>query len=1539
MLDAPHAESPDLLKAALGPAATHVDMPPPPGPSTLADTSGVQWVIRPGPPVDSVYDLGETLGQGSFGVVHAATHRTTGQAVAVKSIRKSLLRPEDVGKLRREVEILHHLAGHPNISQLLGVHEDPTHLHLVLELYQGGDLYDAIVTTGRHSERAAADMMRVVLGAMSYCHAMGVAHRDIKPENFMLTAPAAGEKSGPASPSAAARLKLIDFGLSVFCADSTPLSEVVGTSYYVAPEVLDRCYGRAADIWSCGIILHVLLVGCAPFNGTGDEEIVAAVREGRIDWSLPMYASLSPGAVAVLAAMLDRDPARRATADELLAAPWLGRTPSDCTAPSEPLPGVVSERLRAFARLDSFAKEARRVVAGLMRQEEVAGLVAAFKDMDADGDGKLSLEELKEGLARQELRLEEWACSGGRPPLMDTELAQLVQMSDLNGDGQLDQSEFLAVAVPAAAIRRHSQQAVASALASAAATGLIPGSYAARGSGTGLTRRAASGLNPLEAAFAHFDADGSGYITADELRAALAEHHPQGKGPDVEELIRHADVDSDGRISYPEFIFMMLSAAEGGPAAAAFAGLSTAEATQAPAAPADKPRPPAVERLQAVEAPAVNPAVKVARSMSSEQPSTAASRVEMPAPIATSCRGGLALAPIMPGSHVASALAPQLEAEATDFASEGADDGDSSEATELASLPEAEAEAGEGDEDEVDEARPTSNGPPSRVLQRQQQRTRPPDLCRTARSTRSAGNPRTGMYSRHDSLACSRRQSTAAWVESDGDALEAAIAAGHGTESLVRAPSYGSADSRAAVRTYSGNPSALEWVDGCCVEDVCSDACGGPGSDADNESCYGFLLSSSRLLLLAVDAAERPSRLQRRRPSKFLSEDGSATSAARGSGGSGERRLLRLGPIGLNRGSSSEGGALTPAVPRVVERARRHTAPALHELTGMNDSAEALAAAAAAAVVAGLTTPGPGVSSSASAGLYHAAQAAAVSLLHDTQTRSGPGGVFSLEETVDSLLKQISGIGLGTGAGLCFGGEVELQSGCTLTTDRDAAFHNLTLEDGWDALPAAAAAAASVVSPSVARSLAARPPSIQVPAPMLGLAAPVGNRRSRRHSAAAVLDSAASAGGPAFSCIASAADEPETERAFDPLVSQCPEVGEDPRVVAFGLSLSRRLRMASQPSMRRFSRGPSHQCSSVPDIPVPPMQDGAAAVSREKPAAAAAATTALFSPRSPSSAGGWLSPSAGGAPHTGAQMSSAFNLRIPQPQSPGGSSPGAGNGSRRFRIVHPAPHGRGTPDCDRTDPTDRTMSRTGSSTGGWRLDAESSGGVISPVGGGGSRPELSRRLPPLLRHLGTVSASQSPSSLPLSGASSPRVGTATVTSSRLLRAMPTTPNPQRSPAAPSLCPASVAAATAAAAGGPSVHQSQSARLPSAMTSTRSRLGSSVPTASPLEAVLDEEGVEEAWAAPASEPLQYRYMIDPANAAHAEPATSASFAMSRPAVDGSSGAAEGRSGSAAGGSVTAGSRPRTVAEIGPLRGLLSVFSGRAHGSSSGVSRHV
>jgi calcium-dependent protein kinase len=156
--------------------------------------------------VRSMYTLGRELGRGQFGVTHLCTHKVTGELFACKSIAKrKLTNKDDVEDVRREVQIMHHLAGQENIVELKGAYEDKHAVHLVMELCAGGELFDRIIARGHYTERAAANLCRVIVQVVQTCHSLGVMHRDLKPENFLL----ANKKEDAA-------LKATDFGLSVF---------------------------------------------------------------------------------------------------------------------------------------------------------------------------------------------------------------------------------------------------------------------------------------------------------------------------------------------------------------------------------------------------------------------------------------------------------------------------------------------------------------------------------------------------------------------------------------------------------------------------------------------------------------------------------------------------------------------------------------------------------------------------------------------------------------------------------------------------------------------------------------------------------------------------------------------------------------------------------------------------------------------------------------------------------------------------------------------------------------------------------------------------------------------------------------------------------------------------------------------------------------------------------------------------------------------------------------------------------------------------
>lgn len=156
--------------------------------------------------IRELYTLGRKLGQGQFGTTYLCTEISTNMDYACKSISKrKLISKEDVEDVRREIQIMHHLAGHKNIVTIMGAYEDSLYVHIVMELCGGGELFDRIIQRGHYSERRAAELTKIIVGVVEACHSLGVMHRDLKPENFLLV-----NKDDDFS------LKAIDFGLSVF---------------------------------------------------------------------------------------------------------------------------------------------------------------------------------------------------------------------------------------------------------------------------------------------------------------------------------------------------------------------------------------------------------------------------------------------------------------------------------------------------------------------------------------------------------------------------------------------------------------------------------------------------------------------------------------------------------------------------------------------------------------------------------------------------------------------------------------------------------------------------------------------------------------------------------------------------------------------------------------------------------------------------------------------------------------------------------------------------------------------------------------------------------------------------------------------------------------------------------------------------------------------------------------------------------------------------------------------------------------------------
>ncbi|XP_057956657.1 calcium-dependent protein kinase 2-like [Malania oleifera] len=447
---------------------------------------------RPMEDVRSIYSIGKELGRGQFGVTHLCTQKATGEQFACKTIAKrKLVNKEDIEDVRREVQIMHHLTGQPNIVELKGAYEDKQSVHLVMELCAGGELFDRIIAKGHYSERAAASLLRTIVQIVHTCHSMGVVHRDLKPENFLLLNK---DENSP--------LKATDFGLSVFFKQGEVFRDIVGSAYYIAPEVLKRRYGPEVDIWSVGVMLYILLSGVPPFWAESEHGIFNAILRGHVDFTSDPWPSISSGAKDLVRKMLTSDPKQRVTAYQVLNHPWIKE---DGEAPDTPLDNAVFDRFKQFRAMNRFKKVALRVIAGCLSEEEIMGLKEMFKGMDTDNSGTITLEELKQGLSKQGTKLTEY------------EVKQLMEAADADGNGTIDYDEFITATMHMNRMDREEH---------------------------------------LYTAFQYFDKDNSGYITTEELEQALREFGMQD-AKDIKEIISEVDADNDGNINYEEFVAMM----------------------------------------------------------------------------------------------------------------------------------------------------------------------------------------------------------------------------------------------------------------------------------------------------------------------------------------------------------------------------------------------------------------------------------------------------------------------------------------------------------------------------------------------------------------------------------------------------------------------------------------------------------------------------------------------------------------------------------------------------------------------------------------------------------------------------------------------------------------------------------------------------------------------------------------------------------------------------------------------------------------------
>ncbi len=438
----------------------------------------------------SVKDLDdeEPIGAGSYGIVRKVIQRSTGEAFALKTLRKapwtqvpSKLTAVEYyhSKLRNELECMRQLGASLNVVYLYDAFEDDDAVHLLMDLCEGGELLERI-SDDEYREADAARLIRAVLRTAAQCHSRGIIFRDIKPDNFLFKN---NDDNAP--------LKATDFGLAGKLPKNRdePLSRRCGTPSYMAPEVINRKYGAEADVWSCGVVAYQLLTGRLPFRDMVNQrpnakEVFRAILEDPLDLADPPWDVISEEAKDFVEHLLERDPKKRPTARAALLHPWLQTNEAQWKSKQRrqvsggiALGGQVVARLQRFSTQGLLKRSVLRLLAGEIgkdlseverdrrensaiascietkkkimvvngpiKQSKLTGidekefseLKQLFDRLDTSGDNLVELSELEVGL--NEIGYD----------VTGNESEQLLAKLDTSGDGVVELNEFLAALV------------------------------------------------------------------------------------------------------------------------------------------------------------------------------------------------------------------------------------------------------------------------------------------------------------------------------------------------------------------------------------------------------------------------------------------------------------------------------------------------------------------------------------------------------------------------------------------------------------------------------------------------------------------------------------------------------------------------------------------------------------------------------------------------------------------------------------------------------------------------------------------------------------------------------------------------------------------------------------------------------------------------------------------------------------------------------------------------------------------------------------
>ena len=436
--------------------------------------------------INNYYEFIKELGKGSYGQVFRCQNKETGNVYACKKMSKKKIKNKK--QFQTELNLLR-TTDHPNIIKLYDIYEDNKYIYLIMEECNGGEFFDSLAKRAKeknmYTEKECAKIFKQILEAVNYLHAHGVCHRDLKPENILF--------SNVADDSC---LKLIDFGLSKVLDGESNMKKTVGTTFYMAPEVIQGNYNEKCDIWSCGIILYIMLCGKPPFYSQDEDELKKKICSMHYNFDYPEFKKVSQDAINLIKKILV-SPDKRLSAGEILADPWIKENAPNATGENLKQNW---EHIEQYSKLNLVQKSIINFTAFHLTSRETKEFVEMFKSLDENSDGVLSIDEIKKGVEQSKFGTK------------GENIVKMFEEMDIDKNGLINYTEFISALMDYEKIKE----------------------------------------NQLLECFNSYDTDDSGKISFKEFCDMIKPETEEEK-KELKDLYDQFDTDGDGEISLKEF--------------------------------------------------------------------------------------------------------------------------------------------------------------------------------------------------------------------------------------------------------------------------------------------------------------------------------------------------------------------------------------------------------------------------------------------------------------------------------------------------------------------------------------------------------------------------------------------------------------------------------------------------------------------------------------------------------------------------------------------------------------------------------------------------------------------------------------------------------------------------------------------------------------------------------------------------------------------------------------------------------------------------